>query len=106
MVVDLSALLTGPAETLLARSLEIGHALGNQHWPAVVQGAKVYVPVTVGPKVMATVIKTHGIEGVSTSFAPGAEVQQRLTPHEARLLFTGLAVHSHQPSGVAGEEKR
>src|SRR5262249_44634816 len=44
MVVDLSSLLAGPAETLLARSVQLGHALGNQHWPALVKGAQVYLP--------------------------------------------------------------
>jgi urease accessory protein len=106
LVVDLSALLGGPAERLLARSVEIGHALGNQHWPAVVKGARVYVPVTVDSRMLATVLKTHGIEGVSSSFAPGSEVRQQLAPHEARLLFTGPAGHSHQPAGPASEATR
>jgi urease accessory protein len=104
MVVDLSALLGGPAGTLLARSVELGHALGNQHWPALIKGARVYVPVTVDPKVMATVLKTRNIEGVSCSFVPGAEVRQQLAPHEARLLFAGPAGHSHVSAGTAGQE--
>lgn len=104
MIVDLTALLDGPAETLAARSVEIGHALGNQHWPALVRGARVYVPVTVAARVMATVLRTHGIEGVSCSFAPGAEVRRQLAPDEARLLFSGPAGHSHQPAGAAGQE--
>lgn len=105
MVVDLSPLLDGPARTLLARSVELGHALGNQHWPAVIKGTRVYVAVTVAPRVIATVLKTHDIEGVSCSFAPGAEVWRQLAPHEARLLFTGPAGHSHLSAGAAGEEE-
>jgi urease accessory protein len=104
MVLDLSALLGGPAETLLARSVELGHALGNQHWPAVVKGGRVYVPVTVAGRVMATVLKTHDIEGVGCWFAPGAEVRQLLAPQEARLLFAGPAAHSHLSAGAAGQE--
>ena len=104
MVVDLSRLLSGPAETLLARSVEVGHALGNQHWPALVKGAHVYVPVTVAPRVMATVLKTHNIEGISCSFVAGAQIQQRLAPHEARLLFTGPSGHPHLSSEAPGEE--
>ena len=106
MVVDLGTLLGGPAETLLARSVQVGHALGNQHWPALVKGTLVYVPVTVSPRVMATVLKTHNFEGVSCSFAPGAEVQQHLAPHEARLLFAGPAGHSHLSAEAAGTETR
>jgi urease accessory protein len=104
MVVDLSALLGGPPETLLARSVEVGHALGNQHWPAVVKGSQVLVPVTAAAEVMAKVMNSHHIEAVSCSFAPGSEVQRQLTPPEARLLFTGLAGHSHVPAGAAAEE--
>jgi urease accessory protein len=99
MVVDLSTLLGEPAETLLARSVAVGHALGNQHWPAVVKGTRVYVPATVAPTVMATVLKTHDIEGVGCSFAPGAEVQQQLSPHEGQLLFAGPPAHSHHSAG-------
>jgi urease accessory protein len=102
MIVDLSTLLGGPPTTLLARSVEIGHALGNQHWPALVKGARVYVPVTVAPNVMATVLKTHDIDSVSCSFAPGEQVRPLLAPHEARLLFADLGGHSHL-SGPADE---
>jgi urease accessory protein len=102
MIVDLSTLLGGPPTMLLARSVEIGHALGNQHWPALVKGAHVYVPATVAPNVMATVLNTHDIDGVSCSFAPGEQVRPLLAPHEARLLFADLGGHSHL-SGQADE---
>lgn len=105
MVVDLSILLRGPADTLLARAVEVGHALGNQHWPTLVKGSRVYVPVTVAPKVMATVLKTHDLEGVSCSFAPGAEIGRQLAPAEARLLFAGLGGHSHLPVEAAEEHR-
>jgi len=100
MIVDLSALLGDPAQTLLARSVEIGHALGNQHWPALVKGAQVIVPMTVAPDVMATVLHTHDVDNVSYSFARGADVQPQLAPHEARLLFAGPAGHSHLPDAA------
>jgi urease accessory protein len=100
MIVDLSTLLGGPAEALLARSVEIGHALGSQHWPALVKGGRVYVPVTVAPRVMATVLKTHDVDNVSCSFAPGGQVQPLLAAHEARLLFAGSAGHSHLSDAV------
>ena len=103
MIVDLSTLLAGPAETLLARSVELGHALGNQHWPTLVKGSLVYVPVTVAPKVMATVLKTHDVDNVSCSFARGTDVQPQLAPEEARMLFAGPAGHSHH-AAAAGEE--
>jgi urease accessory protein len=106
MVVDLSALLSGPAGTLLAACVAVGHALGNQHWPAVVKESRLYVPVTMTPEVMASVLKAHRIEGVGYWFVPGAQVRDQLTPGEAGLLFTGLAGHSHRPAGAAHGETR
>lgn len=76
---------------------ELGHALGNQHWPAVVKGTKVYVPLTVAKKVMASVMKTHAFSGITYEFVPGTEVIPYLAPHEARRLFGGAnsTPHSH-----------
>lgn len=96
LVIDLSPLLDGPREVAMARCVELGHALGNQHWPAVVRGTRVYVPLTVVRAVMASVMKTHSFEGVTYAFAPGAEVIPYLAPHEARRLFGTAEGHRHQ----------
>ena len=95
LVIDLGALLDGPREVSMARCVELGHALGNQHWPAVVKGTKVYVPLTVARAVMASVMKTHSFEGVTYAFAPGADVILYLAPHEARRLFGAAEGHRH-----------
>jgi urease accessory protein len=95
LVIDLSALRGGPPEASMARCVQLGHALGNQHWPAVVKGTRVYVPLAVARAVMASVLKTHSFEGVSYGFAPGAEVAGGLTPDEARRLFGGAEGHRH-----------
>ncbi len=95
LVIDLSALLNEPPEVALARCVELGHALGNQHWAAVVKGIRVYVPLTVARTVMASVMKTHSFEGVTYAFAPGAEVIPYLAPHEARRLFGAAEGHRH-----------
>ena len=100
MVIDLGALKDRPAEEIIRRSLELGHAIGNQHWPAVVQGTKIYVPLTVDKKVMLSVMDTHHLEGVEYSFQPGQEVIPYMAPHEIRRLFGGAshdhAHHSHE----------
>jgi urease accessory protein len=101
MVVDLSALLGARPETLLARSVDVGHALGNQHWPAVAKGPRVYVPVAASQEVMETVMETHRIEGVSWWFASGAEVSSELAPQEAGLLFADATGHAHSSAGSA-----
>jgi urease accessory protein len=89
LVIDLGALLARPPGAALATCVELGHALGNQHWPAVVKDASVYVPLSVAHAAMASVMKTHAFDGVTYAFVPGADVVPRLAPHEARLLFGG-----------------
>lgn len=105
LVIDLSSLLNEPAETMLSRCVQVGHALGNQHWPAVVKASQVYVPVTVGQEVMDAVMQTHRLEGVGWWFAQGAEVLPYLSPHEARRLFGATPGHEHAPDpGSSGLE--
>jgi urease accessory protein len=87
MVIQLQGLLSNSQESLARTCLELGHALGNQHWPAVVKETTVYVPLTVDRQVMASVMKTHAFEGITCEFAPGAEVIPYLAPHETRRLF-------------------
>lgn len=50
LVADLSDLARQTPETIIHISVELGHAIGNQHWPAVVKGTKVYIPLTVDKK--------------------------------------------------------
>ncbi|WP_422927726.1 urease accessory protein UreE [Singulisphaera sp. PoT] len=97
MVLRIDAVLGQPAEILARTCVELGHALGNQHWPAVVKGSAVYIPLTVDRKVMASVMRTHAFEGITCEFVPGAEVIPYLAPHEARRLFGGAdsTPHSH-----------
>ncbi len=89
MVADLAALRGESPEWIIRSALELGHAIGNQHWPAVVKGTRVYVPLTVDRKVMASVMQTHRIEGVTVDFVEGGEVIPYLAPHEVRRLFGG-----------------
>jgi urease accessory protein len=95
LVIDLSGLLGGPQEAAMARCVELGHALGNQHWPAVVKGTRVYVPLTLAQPVMASVMKTHSLEGITYAFAPGADIIPFLAPNEARRLFGAAEGHRH-----------
>lgn len=95
LVLDLSSLVGESPETIIRRSLELGHAIGNQHWPAVVKGTKIYVPLTVDKKVMLSVMDTHHLEGVSYEFQPGREVIPYMAPHEIRRLFGGASHGSH-----------
>lgn len=44
LIIDLSGLQKLPADQLIERCVQLGHALGNQHWPAIVQNGFVYVP--------------------------------------------------------------
>lgn len=100
MVVDVDTSAAASTVDVVRAAIELGHALGNQHWPAVVKGTTVYVPLTVDRKVMASVMKTHDLPGVSYDFVPGTEVIAFLAPHEARRLFGGAEAtpHSHAPA--------
>jgi urease accessory protein len=97
MVIHLDALAVETPEIAMRTCVEIGHALGNQHWPALVKGTRIYVPLTVDHKVMASVMKTHRFENVRYEFVPGNQVVQHLAPHESRRLFGGAEdpVHKH-----------
>lgn len=97
MVIRLEGLLVETPELLGRTCLELGHALGNQHWPAVVKGTSVYVPLTVNQQVMNSVMKTHAFEGITYEFVPGKTVIAYLSPHESRKLFGGAesVPHSH-----------
>lgn len=111
MAVDLGGLLGEAPERMLRTAVELGHALGNQHWPAVVKGRQVYVPLTVDRKVMESVMRTHRLERVTWRFQPGSEVIPYLAPHEVRRLFGGAEPagephhhhHHHHPETAPAE---
>ncbi|MFZ2091034.1 MAG: urease accessory protein UreE, partial [Pseudolabrys sp.] len=89
MIVHLDGLAHLAPEIAMRTCLELGHALGNQHWPALIKDDHVYVPLTVDRKVMASVMKTHRFEDIHYEFVPGSEVVPYLAPHESRRLFGG-----------------
>ena len=101
LVIDLGALLDRPSEVSVPTCFELGHALGNQHWAAVVKGTRVFVPLTVARAVMASVLKTHSFDGIKYEFVPGADVIAQLAPHEARRLFGAAEGHRHLPGPEA-----
>lgn len=95
MVIDLSALAGSGVQQLLRTAVELGHAIGNQHWPAVVKDMQVYVPLTVDRTVMRSVMETHHLEGLTYEFHPGQAVIPYLAPHEVRRLFGGVEQNGH-----------
>ncbi len=95
LVIDMSGLADNDPQTIIRVSVELGHAVGNQHWPAVVKGTKVYVPLTVDKKVMLSVMETHHIEGITYEIQKGMEIIPYLAPHEIRRLFGGAGHESH-----------
>jgi urease accessory protein len=97
MVVHLEALAHAAPDVAMRTCVELGHAMGNQHWPAVVKGSRVYVPLVVDRKVMTSVMNTHDFDDVRYEFVSGREVVPYLAPHESRRLFGGAhdALHAH-----------
>lgn len=106
LIVDLQKITSQKPEEIIRRSLEIGHAVGNQHWPAIVKGTKLFIPLTVDKKVMMSVMDTHHFEDITYEFQPGKEVIPFLAPHEVRKLFGGSVQeisHQHHHSHVDSE---
>jgi urease accessory protein len=97
MVIHLDELASQSPEIAARTCVELGHALGNQHWPALVKGNRVFVPLTVDHKVMASVMNTHRFESIRYEFVPGGDIVPYLAPHESRRLFGGAEgpVHTH-----------
>lgn len=106
LVIDLSGLKEKSPEDIIRISVELGHAIGNQHWPAVVKGTTMYVPLTVAEKVMTTVIDTHRIEGIKYEFKKGAEIIPNLEAQEVRKLFGGASheIHTHSHNHDHGHD--
>jgi urease accessory protein len=106
MIVHLDDLTSSAPQVAMRTCVELGHAMGNQHWPALVKDNHVYVPLTVDRKVMASVMKTHRFEGIRYEFVPGRDVIPYLAPHESRRLFGGAEgpVHSHTHESYADIE--
>ena len=96
MVIDLSSLTQRSHTEAIATAIELGHAIGNQHWAALVRGDSLMVPLMVDRKVMLGVMHTYNFEGISFSFRPGSEIVPFLSPSEIRSLFGSTAPQSHQ----------
>ena len=104
LVIELEGLEKLPPLEILRACFELGHGLGNQHWPTVIKGSTVYVPLSVDQKVMASVMRTHAFKHVTTRFAPGEEIAPLLDAKEVRILFAGAdATPHHHHRDIGGD---
>ncbi|THJ34254.1 urease accessory protein UreE [Lampropedia aestuarii] len=105
LVIELQGLESLSPQEILSTCFELGHGLGNQHWPAVIKDTTVYVPLSVDQKVMASVMRTHAYKHIKTSFVPGEQVAAKLSATEVRLLFAGADAtpHHHHPAVVQAD---
>lgn len=104
LVIELEGIEELSPNEIVRTCFELGHGLGNQHWPAVIKGSTVYVPLSVDQKVMASVMRTHAFQHVRTHFAPGEEIAAKLDAREVRLLFAGAdATPHHHHAAPAGD---
>lgn len=75
---------------------KLGHALGNQHWPAILHGKYVYVPLYVDEKIMRSMLKTHNFTDMDIEFIDGDSLAHVLDASDFRLLFSGDDTTSHK----------
>ncbi len=101
LVIELEGLENLSPGEILRTCFELGHGLGNQHWPAVIKDTTVYVPLSVDRKVMASVMRTHAFDHVKTYFAPGEEIAAKLDARDVRLLFAGAEATPHHHHDAA-----
>jgi urease accessory protein len=87
MVIDLTPLLMRSARDSVISCVELGRELGRQGLTSVVNGLRVYVPVTGARKVMESLMRTGPFQNVAHEFVPGAQVVPRLQPSDAKRLF-------------------
>ena len=99
LVIDLKNWANLSPDEIIRHCVELGHAIGNQHWPAVVKNDKVYVPLTVDKKVMLGVMDTHHFENVTYEFEQGQQVIPYMAPDEVRRIFGGAGHESHGLGG-------
>lgn len=99
LVIDLKNWANLSPDEIIRHCVELGHAIGNQHWPAVVKNDRVYVPLTVDKKVMLGVMDTHHFENVTYEFEQGQQVIPYMAPDEVRRLFGGAGHESHGLGG-------
>ena len=97
MFIYLSSLERRPHKEAMALAIELGHAIGNQHWAALIRDNSLLVPLAVDRKVMLSVMRTYNFEGLSFTFRAGNEIIPYLSPSEVRALFgsTSPTNHSH-----------
>jgi len=98
---DIGAL---PPAEILRICFELGHGLGNQHWPAVIKGTTVYVPLSVDRKVMNSVMRTHAYAHIKMRFVPGEEIAPLLDAKELRMLFAGADATPHHHHGAHADD--
>lgn len=95
LVIELKDMETLSNQELIRVCFELGHGLGNQHWPAVIKGTSIYVPLSVDQKVMASVLRTHAFSHINSYFLSGEEILPLLDAKEIRLMFGGADATPH-----------
>lgn len=75
---------------------KLGHALGNQHWPAVLENKIIYVPLYVDEKIMRSMLKTHNFNDIDIEFITGEELSKLISVSDLRLIFSGDDTTAHK----------
>ncbi len=88
--------ITLPQNPNIETIFKLGHALGNQHWPAILQHNTIYVPLYVDEKIMRSMLKTHNFDDIDIEFISGDELSKEVSASDYRLLFSGDDTTAHK----------
>lgn len=75
---------------------KLGHALGNQHWPAILKDNSIYVPLYVHENIMRSMLKTHNFSDIDIEFVEGDSLASVMNASDLRLLFSGDDTTAHK----------
>lgn len=93
LVIELEGIETLSPSEILRTCFELGHGLGNQHWPAVIKGTTVYVPLIGRPEGRQWVMRTC-LRAREDAFRPRRGDRSRAGCREV-LLFAGADATPH-----------
>lgn len=94
MVCEIDAAANAPARI----ALELGHALGNQHWPIAANGLRVYVPAVADEAIMDAMMRARKLPNVTWYFTAATADMSLPVTAPSHEHTHGHADRAHEPA--------